>query len=76
MSKPVLRQPQKCTVDDFLGGGLGLPEKTELVKGMIGPFSDEGMRTLLANWGADKIIEVTGPGVWLEALAARERSEQ
>ena len=74
MSKRVLRQPQKCTANEFLSGGPGLPEKTELVNGMIGPFSDEGMRTLLANWGADKIIEVTGPDVWLEALAARKRS--
>ena len=53
-----------------------MPEKTELVKGMIGLFSDEGMRTLLANWGVDKIIEVTGPGIWREALAAQERSVQ
>ena len=76
MSKSVKRQPQKFSADEFLRGDLGLPEKTELVKGMIGLFSDEGMRTLLANWGVDKIIEVTGPGIWREALAAQERSVQ
>ena len=76
MSKSVKRQPQKFSADEFLRGDLGLPERTELVKGMIGPFSDEGMRTLLANWGVDKIIEVTGPGIWREALAAQERSVQ
>ena len=72
MTRVVKRQPQEFTVDEFLGDNLGLPEKTELVDGMIGPFSDPGMRTLLANWGADRIIRATGQQVWREALAALE----
>ena len=66
----VKRQPQPFTVDEYLSDDAGLPEKMELWEGMIGPFSDQGIRTMLANWGADKIIEVTGPEVWREALAA------
>ena len=65
-----MRQPQKFTVDEFLGSNLGLPEKAELADGMIGPFSDHGVQTLLANWGADRIIRVIGPQVWRDALAA------
>lgn len=70
MPRQVLRRPQPMSAEEFLSEESGLPEKVELWNGVIGPYSDEGMRTLLANWGADKIIEVTGPGVWREALTA------
>ena len=30
---------------------------------------------LLANWGADRVIAVTGPAVWREALVAFETAE-
>ena len=47
-----------------------LPERVEFAYGEIGPYSDEGKRTLLANWGADEVIRLTGPEIWREALAA------
>ncbi len=64
------REPQPITVDQFFDPGLGLPEKTELVDGMIGPFSDDGIRNLIANWGVDRVIAATGRDVWRDALAA------
>ena len=72
MPKAVKRKPQKITVDEFLYGDTGLPEKMELDGGMIGPFSDRGKLTLLANWGVDKVTRLTGPEIWREALAARD----
>ena len=70
MPKTVERKPQKFTVDEFLSDDAGLPEKMELFNGVIGPFSDSGKLTLLANWGADKVIALTGPDIWREVLAA------
>lgn len=70
MPRQVQRQPQLMTAREFLSAEAALPERIELVRGAIGPYGDEGMRTLLANWGADRVIEVTGPEVWCEALAA------
>jgi hypothetical protein len=46
----------------------------ELWDGEIGPYSDAGKQTLLANWGADEIIRLTGPEIWREALAALDRT--
>ena len=73
MPKSVRREPQKFTVDEFLRGETGLPEKIELERGIIGPYSDDGIRTLLANWGADKVVAVTGPEIWRAALKAFEQ---
>lgn len=73
MTKQVWREPQKVTASEFLSAENGLPEKMELVRGEIGPFDDRGLKTLLVNWGADRVIAVTGPEVWREALAALER---
>ena len=71
MPQAVRRDPQPVTAKEFLSDASGLPEKVELVKGVIGPYSDAGKLTLLANWGADDIIRLTGPEIWQEALAAR-----
>lgn len=68
--KTVARKPQPITVDEFLSEDAGLPEKVELIDGEIGPYSDAGKLTLLANWGADEIIRLTGRDVWFAALAA------
>ena len=73
VSKQVHREPQEITAEEFLHANLGLPEKIELVDGLIGPISDHGMQTLLANWGADRILRVTGSEVWREALAALDK---
>jgi hypothetical protein len=70
MPKTVRRKPQTCTADQFLSEDTGLPHKLELVDGEIGPFPDAGKLTLLASWGADEIVRLTGPEVWQEALAA------
>ena len=74
MSKQVRREPQACTVREFLSGEADLPEKVELVNGEIGPYSDAGKLTLLANWGADEIIRLTGPQLWRETLAAFDKT--
>src|SRR5262249_25064937 len=51
MPKTVQRKPQKVTVDELLDyEETGMPEKMELIGGVIGPFSDRGKLTLLANW--------------------------
>jgi hypothetical protein len=71
MAKSLQRQPQKFTVQDYYAADL--PEKIELWHGVIGPYSDDGKRSLLANWGADEIIRLTGLEVWREALDALER---
>jgi hypothetical protein len=68
----VLRRPQSVTKAAFLSPESGLPEKIEYVRGEIGPFDDRGIATLLANWGADRVIAVTGPEVWREALSAHD----
>lgn len=70
MPKSLQRHQQKFTVDDYYSASL--PEKIELWHGVIGPYSDDGKRSLLANWGADEIIRLTGPEIWWEALAAGE----
>ncbi len=63
MPKSVKREPQPCTIDDCLAQDNGLPEKIELWDGMIGPYEDAGLQTLLANWGVDRVIAVTGPEI-------------
>ena len=73
--KPVLRASQPLTKDEFFSDENGLPEKIEWVRGMVGPFSDEGIRTLVANWGADRVIAATGPEIWREALKAAATDE-
>ena len=70
--KTVRRQPQKLTANEFVSDDSGLPEKIEYVRGVIGPYSDRGKLTLLANWGADDGIRLAGPAIWREALAALE----
>ena len=73
MPKTLTRAPQRFTVDEFLSEDADLPHKMELINGVIGPYSDAGKLTLLANWGADKIVALTGPEIWREALAALEK---
>lgn len=68
MSFKVERGPRCFTVDEFLSDDAGLPAKTELIDGVIGPFSRKAKLTLLANWGADAVIKLTGPEIWREAL--------
>jgi hypothetical protein len=70
MPKPVTRAPQLFTADEFFAEDNGLPEKMELWDGIIGPYEDAGLQTLLANWGAYRVLAVTGPDIWREALAA------
>lgn len=70
MPKALKRKPQKFSVDEFLSDEVDLPRKMELIEGVIGPFSDKAKRALLANWGADRIVKLTGPEIWLEAIAA------
>ena len=72
MTRKVAREPQPVTTKEFLSRDLGLPERVELVRGVIGPYSDEGKLTLLANWGAADIVRLTGSEVWLKAIAACE----
>jgi hypothetical protein len=74
MPKQLTRAPQRFTVDEYFSEDAGLPEKMELWDGEIGPYSDAGKQTLLANWGADEIIRLTGPEIWREALAALDRT--
>ena len=73
MPKTVQRKPQKFTVDEVLSRDADLPEKMELIEGVIGPFSDTAKLTLLANWGADRVVKITGPQFWREAIAALEK---
>ena len=76
MPKSVKRAPQPLTVDEFFAEDTGLPEKIEMCDGMIGPYSDAGLQTMVANWGADRIIAVTGPEVWREALRAYDDAKK
>jgi hypothetical protein len=73
MPKTVGRRAKKFTVDEYLSDDTDLPRKIELWDGVIGPFSDNAKIALLANWGADRIIVLTGPAVWREALAALDK---
>ena len=73
MPKAVQRKPQRFTVDEMFEPETDLPEKMELHSGVIGPFSDKAVVALLANWGADRVVRLTGPDIWREAIAARER---
>lgn len=75
MSKLVRCEPQPVTADEFLSDGSGLPEKIELVQGVIGPYSDAGKLTLLANWGADDVMRLTGPEIWRAALATYDKNQ-
>lgn len=72
----VARKPLLFTVDEFLSDEVDLPEKMELVDGVIGPYSKRGKLALLANWGADAIVRLTGPEIWREALAAADKSDK
>ncbi len=74
MPKQIRREMQLFTAAEFLSEDAGLPEKVELVDGEIGPYSDTGKLTLLANWGADEIIRLTGPEIWHDALAGRGKT--
>jgi hypothetical protein len=73
MSFKVRREAHKFTKADYFTALPSLPERVEFAYGEIGPYSDEGKRTLLANWGADEVIRLTGPDVWQQALAALAR---
>jgi hypothetical protein len=73
MPKTVGRRAKMFTVDEFLSDDTDLPEKMESHGGIIGPFSDSAKIALLANWGADRIIALTGPEIWREALAALDK---
>lgn len=66
MTHPIAAKPRLFTVDEYFAADL--PEKMELIDGEIGPFSDEAVRALLANWGTDRIVKVTGADVWREAI--------
>jgi hypothetical protein len=46
-------KPRYFTVDDVYSEDSDLPEKMELISGVLGPFSDKAILTLLTNWGAD-----------------------
>ncbi len=70
MPKTLSRAPQQFTVDEYFSPATDLPMKFELVDGEIGPFSDAAKLALLANWGSDKIVSLTGPDIWLETIAA------
>lgn len=72
VARLVTREPQPVTARQFSENIFGLPEKTELRDGMIGPFRDEGKLALLSNWGADDIVRLTGPGIWRAAIEAYE----
>lgn len=72
MPQLVRREPQNVSKAEYFSTEAGLPEKVELIRGVVGPYSAAGKLTLLANWGADEIIRLTGPEVWREALAARD----
>jgi hypothetical protein len=74
MSVTVRRSRRSFTVDECLSREVDLPDKLERVDGEIGPFSDTAKPALLANWGADAVLRLTGPKIWREALAAFERS--
>jgi hypothetical protein len=73
MPKTLQRKPQRFTVDEYFSEDADLPEKMELIDGVIGPFSDKAKLALLANWGADKVVRLTGPDIWREVLRAREK---
>jgi hypothetical protein len=70
MPRTVRREPQLVTKEDFLTGMTDHPARIEFVRGVIGPYSDAGKLALLANWGADDVLRITGPDVWRDALAA------
>ena len=67
----VAREPLSFTKDEFLRARAMLPERLEFVRGDIGPFSDEAVRMLIANWGADRIVAITGSEVWRQAAEAK-----
>lgn len=73
MPKTLKRESQGFTVNEYFSPDTDLPEKMELWDGIIGPFSDAAKLALLANWGADKIVDLTGPEIWREATAAAAR---
>lgn len=64
------------TVDEYLSDDVDLPHKLELVDGVIGPFSDRAKRALLANWGTDKVLKLTGADVWREAIESIDRKSK
>jgi hypothetical protein len=76
MSYKLGSKPQKFTKSDHYAALPGLPERVEFADGEIGPYSDKGKLTLLANWGADEVIRLTGREVWREALAALPKESE
>jgi hypothetical protein len=68
MRKPLLRKPRKYTVDEYFAADP--PRKMELIDGEIGPCSDDARLALLANWGVDASLELTGADVWRKAIGA------
>jgi hypothetical protein len=71
MPRAVQREAQSLSKQEFYAHVEDLPGRVEFVRGVIGPYSDTAKLVLLANWGVDDIIRLTGPEVWQEALAAR-----
>ena len=63
-------------VDQYFSDDVNLPRKLELVDGEIGPFSEKAKLALLANWGADEILRLTGSEIWHEAIKAFERENR
>ena len=72
MTIKIGRQPLRFTFDEYLSDDVDLPSKLELVDGIIGLFSDRAKKALLANWGADKILTLTGADIWREVLEATD----
>ena len=75
MARIAERKPHRFTIDENLDDETDLPLMLELVRGVIGPFSDRAKLALLANRGADKVIAQTGPEDWRQALQTLEEGE-
>ena len=74
MPSELKREPQLLTKEEFLRADE-LRGRVEFVRGVVGPCSDSGKLTLLANWGADEIIRLTGAEVWRDALRAMDKGD-
>jgi hypothetical protein len=59
MRRAVQREPQDNSKEEFRYAAE-IPHRLEFVRGVIGPFPDAARLVLLANWGADDIIRLTG----------------
>jgi hypothetical protein len=75
MRKVLTRRSQKFTITEYFSDEVDLPSKIELIDGVIGPFSDDAKLALLRNWGADTVIRLTGPDIWLKTIAALDGSK-